>query len=526
MNKLIAASVVAVLGHVGSAAAGVPGWCKSASFNEKYDLRDLASQDIDRVVVTLAKATCKPSPEAEAGKAQIEAARQAWGKKLLMTDADWADAVDFANVDARPADLAYSVKDLTAMTPVDQYLAINSSVRVGQSYDFDNADYLTDMFEPNLTEVGRLAYISKCIKNRGLSGPENEAVSYAQCQGDIDAFDRAKFAAQLRSDTGHPGANKMRLRLEMYALPKKIKEHAEDVKKILAKDAAYKQLWDAAAKGRAQFASTVGQDADLLALATKLDSANWFKSRKQYDGCAEATEAALMKIISTKVPASTFKDAGRDTPKALDDRDSDRTTVAQRVAPLLSDIPELMFVAGPYVECHGDKESRSTFLQKLFSFSPGFRGPRRAALTMITKEKVVLDDMNEQVRYPRAGQPFETGYHPVSDGGIVKSVKDDADGILVSLEKLLVKREECVKSHYTKKVTRVNSDGSLSYELICDQMGIVTYDDTPNDSKIDKLYKPQLKKGVQYSAVGTAVLAVWKDKNAKLPSHILGVEVK
>ena len=519
MNKLIATSLVAVLGHIANASAGVPGWCKDASFDTKYDLRDLSSQDVERVVITLAKATCKPSPEADAGKAQIEAARQAWGKKLLMNDADWADAVSFANVDGRPADLAYAVKDLTAMSAVDQYLTINSSIRIGRTYDFDQADYLADMFEPNLTEVGRLAYISKCIRAR-------DAVVYAQCQGDIDAFDKAKFAVQLRSDTGHPGANKMRIRLEMYALPKKLKEQAAEVKQILAKDAAYKQLWDAAAKGRAQFASTIAQDKELLALATKLDSANWFKSRKQYEGCAEITEASLMKVISTKVPASTFKDVGRDTPFAKDDRTSDRKTVSEKVAPLLSDIPELMFVAGPYIECHGDKSSKSAFLESLFSYSPGFRGPRRAALTAITKEKVVLDDMDAQITYPRTGQPFETAYAKSSFGGVVKSVKDAEDGILVALEELLVKREECVKSHYTKKVTRVNSDGSLSYELICDQMGIVTYDDTPSDSKIDKIYKPLLKKGVQYSAVGYAVLAVWKDKNAKLPSYVLGAEVK
>lgn len=528
MNKLIAASVVAVLGHVATASAGVPGWCKDASFEANYNLSDLSSTDVERVVTTLAKATCKPTPEAEAAKAQIETARQAWGKKLLMNDADWADAVSFANVDTRPAPLAFSVKDVASMTPLDQYLMINTTLKVGQHGDFDDADYLADMFEPNLSEVGRFAYIERCVKYTSVS--DVPAAEYAECQADIDAFDKTRFASDLRSDTGHPGANKMEIRLRLYAFPEKLKEHADAVKQILAQDAGYKQLWDAAARGRAQWAaSTLAQDKDLLALAARLDSATWFKSRKQFEGCEATTEAALAKVIASKVPASTFKDAGKDIPKARDDYEAHRdvTSVASRIGPMLSDIPELMFVLGPYVECHDpSKDSRSEFFQTLFTFSPGYRGPRRAALTAITKAKVVLDDVTAKVSYPQAGMPFEWGGYLYSSGGVVKSVKDEGDHIVVSLEKLLVKREECVESHATTKITRINSDGSLSYELICDRMGTVVYDDTPADFDLDTIYKPLLKKGVQFTAVGRAVLAIWADKDAKLPNNVLGTAVK
>lgn len=525
MKKAIAVSIAAWVAHVSSASAA-PAWCKDAQADDRYDLGDLSSKDPERVVKTLVKATCKPNPEAQANAAQIEAARQAWGKRLVMSDADWVDAVAFTNDSSidRP-DL--STKDPAAMTALDQYKVIQYGIpnSNAMSGGYDNPDYLTDMFEPNLTEAGRFAFIERCIDYSAVT--YMPAVVYAQCQADIDALDKAKFGTQLRADTAHPGKYKMWLRFRLYGLPARLKKHAENVAKVHATDAAYKKLWDAAARGRAAFASTIGADKELLALATRLDGALMFQSRKLYDGCEAPTEAALAKAIGTKVSASLFKDAGRDMPKAKDDWGSkqDYTSVGTRVAPLLSDVRELMFAAGPYIQCHTKAGASAGFLGGLHDFSVGFRGPRRAALDAMTHEKVVLDDMSATITYPKTSVPFRGGKIDTA-GGVVKSVKEDGDLLLVSLEKLMVKREECVQSHYTKKIVRINSDGSISYELICDKYGTVTYDDTPADFRIDKRFKPLLEKGVQFSAAGSDVLAIWPSKDAKAPSYVLGTEVK
>src|SRR5215467_3702757 len=87
-----------------------------------------------------------------------------------------------------------------------------------------------------------------------------------------------------------------------------------------------------------------------------------------------------------------------------------------------------------------------------------------------------------------------------------------------------------LQSHPTNRISRINSDGSISYERICDKMGIVTYDDTPADFRIEKKFEPLLKKGVQFSAVGSpvlgAVLAIWPRKDAAVPTMVLGAAVK
>ncbi len=521
MNKMIAAGVVAVLCHVGTASAGVPGWCKDAE-DARYDLRDLSSTEVGEVISTLALATCKPTAEASGSAAQIEAARQAWGKKLSMIDADWADAVAYANVGGRTEKLELSVKDLAAMTPIDQYIVISGGG--------DRIEYYTDMFEPNLSEVGRFAYVDRCT-----SSPDTRlAAAYAQCQGDIDAFDKAKFAVQLRSDP-HPRANKMALRLRAYGMTKQIATHLEFVKKTFhAKDpAAYKQLWDAAAKGRARWTSTM-TDKSLLALVTKLDSATLYQSRKQFDGCEAPATAALERAIREKVPANLFKDIPLDG--TMDRQQYERefeytkrvaSSWAAAAAPRLANVPELMLASVAYIECDKTDQDVAGFLRQLFHEGPGFRGPRLAALDAMRREKIVLDDMNAKIDIGNALQMFEEKYGTMgSAGGVVHSTKEENDKLTISFAPNTQLEDDCVKSHYTKRILGYNSDNSPRYELICDKIGKVKVDHSAESMVVDKKYKPLLKKGTQFSTFGEVVIVVWPTSKSTQPSHFLGVEVK
>ena len=95
-----------------------PTWCGSASFDANgSDLADLKRTDPDDVVRALAKTRCSNSPEVVPNHASIDAARQAWGKKLGMVEADWADAVAFiGNRDGNYPKVEYSTKNLAQLT--------------------------------------------------------------------------------------------------------------------------------------------------------------------------------------------------------------------------------------------------------------------------------------------------------------------------------------------------------------------------------------------------------------------------
>src|SRR5437879_4032367 len=105
MNKLcmtVMSSVTTLLA-TGAAAAAPPAWCKDAAVASS-DLQGLSSKDPREVIKTFVAAECAPSADTEMHRGEIEAARQAWSKRLGMVEADWADAVAYVNHSARRAD--------------------------------------------------------------------------------------------------------------------------------------------------------------------------------------------------------------------------------------------------------------------------------------------------------------------------------------------------------------------------------------------------------------------------------------
>ncbi len=510
----------------GAAAAGVPAWCKDAAFGaERYDLSDLSARDPREVIITFAKAICAPTPEAQAGAAEIEKARQAWSKKLRMVDADWADAVAYAKSDYRSEKLTYSTKDLAAFTPLDQYKALTDGFeRPNGNGPFEDPFYIADALDSRLSEAGRYGFIEACLKLGDRSVTSIPSVTWALCQVDIERFDAAKLAEQLRGDTAHGGELRMSMRLRLLDLPARLKEHATKVQQLLAKDEAYKKVFDVVAKARAEWAAGLGTETKLLALAQALDGATFAQSRKAFEGCEEKTTAALHTEIS-KVPAKTF--AGM-----KDIRMEPYNGFAAGAGPVLVKIPSVALAAVPYVLCH-TKSGTADMLAAYLQDTPGYRGPRTAAISKVMLEKIALDDLNARVEYPPFdSRPYWRSHGTIgSAGGVIAKVQPAGDVITVELEKLLIKRLECIQSHTTKRIARITANGEVEYERICDKSGMVTHDATWGAFKIKKAYAPLLKKGVMFSSVGgqdegADIVAIWPSKTAELPTLVLGAAVK
>src|SRR4051794_15418780 len=102
MNKrsgwIVCASVLAWFGRPQAANAGVPAWCNGKTYEvSDYELRQLQDKsNPEALLESLGKASCSASAEADAHRGEIDAARAAWGKKYGMADADWAEAVAYA----------------------------------------------------------------------------------------------------------------------------------------------------------------------------------------------------------------------------------------------------------------------------------------------------------------------------------------------------------------------------------------------------------------------------------------------
>jgi hypothetical protein len=528
VNRLILVSVGGAMSLVMASAAhaGPAAWCKGASGGSP-DLRDLASKEVREVILGFVAAECAPNAEVEAHRGELEQSRAAWSKKLGMTEADWADAVAYAATsDDYSINASISTKNLATATPLDQYALIEKSDG-GPSATADQM-YATDMFERNLSEVGRFAFLSStCFDSSrntvrddaGLTGAE---VTWAICQPDFEKFNLAKFYDELRADTAHDGAIKMKLRILAMDFSRKIKDHAAQVAEMKKRDDANKKVFDLAAGAREDWLSGVGKNTKLLDLVLSVESGRIAESRKLLEGCAEATTAAVAQAVS-KIPAKSFIGFA-------DDRYNGGIGFATNAGLVLMQSPEMMLAAIAYVQCD-PKDEMSLFLGPVLDYAPGARGPRNAALGKLRTAKVTYDNVNAKLTFPKP-EPYggfygQSAFKSDSMGGVVKSVKPEAGGdVLVLLEKTTITTTECVKSHKTNRIQEIRIDGSVRYEEICEKSGKVTRDNTWFDVKVNKKYASQLKPGVQFSATGKALLAVWPNKNAKAPSIVLGAQVK
>lgn len=501
----------------------IPAWCKDHSFSGPAYLATLKHPDVTNVVVTLAHATCVSSPEVDQNRASIEQSRQAWGKRLGMQEADWADLVAYEK--QRSPQPVFSTKDVTKYTAVDQYLAIVEGFeRPGGRGPLREPIYGADMFEGKLTEVGRFGYISRCLGKRGPGTPG--PVEWAICEGDIAAFDLAKFHDQLRADTMHEGAYKMGIRFAALTLSADLKEHAAEVQAAWKKDPAYKKMFDIASAARTEWAATAAKETRLLELVASAEAAHYSGSRAARATCAEVTPAMLADQVG-KLPAKQFA-------KMFDIRFEPEHGAGAQMAPVLMNNVGVNLAAMAYALCN--KDGIGQFLASALGAVPGTRGPRTLAFTRLLTEKIQLDDANERITFPSYERPYDrSGGLIITAGGVVAQTVDDGKLVTVKFERMVVKREECVASHQTGKVYKLHPDGRVEYEQVCDKMGIVAHDEQWSDFQVKKKYLPQLKKGTRISVVyapqedrdaGAEVFVTWANGKASVPNWMLGASLR
>lgn len=542
MNKFVSIALGAVIsvGHVGAALAAPPAWCKGMAANDRYDLTDLSKglEDLEDVLVTFAYATCSPTPEAEANKDQIAKARAAWSKKLLMTEDDWADVIEFSemraperkwgniavNKNGQEMGIGDSLKrPWTGFDAVDQWAIISNDV--GGSGDFTLDDnYFVDSLGPNLTETGRAAYIKTCIK-------ENNPVQWAMCQADIDRLDYTKLAAELRALKTYTGAPKMIIRVQVQKLKADLVKHAASVKALVAKDAGYQRLFDVAKTVNADWTTRYTKDAGLVALAQEMDDARATNSRKAFAGCQDKSWNAF-KTAAATVPAKSFEGM-------TNDRMNNKSFADDAMGPLVSN-PNVYLAAVAMVTCNTkglEKDGRSdetiSRLAGAMNRWPGFRGPRTSTESIIMTTGVELDDRDAKLDYPGVRRAFSSSggqgkniNENKSGDGTLASVKKSGDTALLTFKKQLVKQEQCATVKHSNRISMIRSDGVIVYQSSCTSWETITVDKAPDPQTVYAKYVDGLKPGMRVLVIGDVVAGAWASAKAKVPSMVFGVAVK
>ncbi|HET9988241.1 MAG TPA: hypothetical protein VFQ65_06970 [Kofleriaceae bacterium] len=512
------------------ARAGEPAWCKGEDFKESSSsFGMIAQQDTEDprgLLDELVKFSCSSDPGLEAKRGDLDKLRAEWSKNFAMNDADWGDALAYAKEHGGGSDtITMHATTFATMSPIDQYVAITKGFDSAGS----NPLYVADVLEGNLTDVGRMGFLMSCADEGSVTREDGGMSMWAICQGDADKLDANKLSTELRGDTSHSAVERMRVRIKFYTTREKLKKNAVLAQKLIKKDDAYKKMFDAAAKGRAEWAKTIAANKDLLDLVQAMDSAVLFQSRKQFAGCEDKTATSLAAAVTT-MPAKSFA-------TMHDDREDPFKGFATQAGPILVNNAVVNLAATAYALCHS-KTATGRFLSRYLQEVPGMRGPRGAAFSQLLQQKFDLDDLNlKEPPLPRIGpRPFDSsGGEIMSAGGVVKGVKPgtgpNKGKSVVNLEKTSRKQEDCVKEHTTNRIVSIRDSGTVEYERICDKTAIVTHDTTWNDFTVTDESAKVLKPGLVFSSTYGAglegeVIALWPNKDAKLPSVVLGGKLK
>ena len=522
-------SVLGVLALAGTASAQAPAWCKGYESRDQPSWEDALKDDIYDAIPDIVGCVCthkcgSSSDDWEKHGREVEQARQKWSQKLDMTDADWAEAVEWAS---GRHDKDYNVRGdnkslaLSSLGPVDQY-SIILNANTGFSNKAMDQNYVADAFGPKLTESGRLAYILWC------TGDSNhKEVQWAMCQPDIDALDTKKIASELRAETKHPAADKFIVRIGMHVVRGKLAEHAAEVKAAAGKDPAYGEMFKIAAKTRKEWDGLWKSEAALVDLALAMDDARATNSRRLFAGCDDKTWPALKAAISS-IPAKQF--ASIDT-----NVETWKHSPRESAAEVIHANAKGYLAAMAHVICHSaDEKSEKKdpvvrALGESLIFFPGFRGPRNATQMAIASAGLQLDDRSAKIEYPSVDrQWFSTGFGGSSGGGsgVVKSVKPQGELIHIEFNSVTTKEPRCVKYAYTHRLTGIDSSGRFTYESGCAKEEMVNVTHTASPVNVLKRYAEGVRAGMKLMATENAVDLVWPKSGTSTPNMVFGVPVK
>ncbi len=532
-------SIITAFGFATQAAAAPPTWCSAVGDNRidtSGGIKDAVEDENPRnALKNLVGRLCKPDSEDNEHMDALEAARQKWSTRLDMTEADWVDVADYAtlgqgermngevriNTNGQEVGIGESLKRAwSGFDALDQYAMIGRDAGASGDLALDH-DYLVDAFGLKLTEVGRFAYVRRCVK-----GSRNGPVQWAMCQGDVAQLDFKKLAAELRANKVYRGADKVRVRIEVDELKPVLAAHAAKIKKLIASDPGYAKLFEVAEATRNEWQGRYKTDAALIELATEMDDARATNSRKAFAGCEDKTWAAWKAAMAT-IPAKKFEGMH-------DDRENGVSFVDTAMGPIVSN-PGVYLASVALTTCMTvgqDRGAKHDILIRLLGDAmqrwPGFRGPRTATQSAIMATGITLDDRDAKLEYPGVSRPFGGGGGSRSGGGdgVIGELKPAGKAVTVVFKKQMVKQVQCAQVKYSNRVTQIRPDGTLIYESTCVRNETVIVDKSDRPQTVNPRYLERVKPGMFVSIIEDVVTAARAKPGSATPTMVFGVELK
>jgi hypothetical protein len=474
-----------------------PAWCKDNHIPDTGDVdlkefdKVMESDNLYRTALRFGEVMCSVRGRNLEQRPKVMEIRTAWMKKHALDEQDFAAAV--------------SVE--TRYVPDDQSLkSLGPAVAQLERSDPDTLDKLG----ARASMLGRIAYVERCVAG------DEKAIKRIQCAR--EPLDLAKALAEIDAAPGILPHMRLRLRLRVR---KVIARHAKlnaELAELAKSEPAVTKLIAIADAQHKEWANTTPARAKAVKLLEEMEAATEANKNSAFAGCEATTGAAWTEVVR----AATFPALGTEY-------------TLQAVSNAIFTTPEAFLVRRAYELCMAGTDHKDATPYRIVGVRGARRGPRSATNSawMAAAGDITFDSKDLSMAAVVHGSSNDLPDEKYGAVGTIAKVSPvGTDAVELSFKADVDKREDCIDWKRTGRISNVTAGGAVEYENVCTKRGMVKYDKSPDDMRVNATFAAGLKPGMflimgrNSMRLASGPVAATASAKAGKPVWVLGVSLK
>ena len=362
-----------------------------------------------------------------------------------------------------------------------------------------------DQLGSKTSMLARVSFVERCLQ----LAPDHGLLETILCTS--EPLDAGKALAEIEATPNVNIQTRFHLRqtvrntvIDQAAARAELAKEAKDdpgIAKLIAIADAQRKEWATPSAARTK----------LVQLVEAMEAASETKKRSAFAGCEAITRAAWVEVVrAAELPAVTEKDVVSTMRAAL--FKSPEAYLAYRALELCADGSDAPL------------PSRISFMTSAYLR----RGPRSSTIAawMAAAGDIKFDSKELEMGYllTKIGVFGGSGGNVIV--GVIDRVTAKGNQLQVTFKQDIVEFADCIKMKSTGRISRIESNGAISYEQTCLATGMVKYDRTPEDVTITGFLGHDLKPGMLFmvNTDGFPIVATSGSKSKKA-SWLFGVSL-
>lgn len=335
-----------------------------------------------------------------------------------------------------------------------------------------------DAMGARISALGRVSYVERCLQlvhDKGLlqnilctTEPLDATKALAEIEASKDVNVQTRY--HLRQTVRDTVSAQKVARAELAKLAK----DDPGVAALIAIAEAQQKEWTAPSAARAK----------LIALIETMEAATKAKKTSAFAGCEATTRAAWSEIVkSAELPTVT------------------QSEVQNAMVAAVFKTPEAYLAYRALEQCAAGVDASFTPRFDILGVGGTRRGPRTATIAawMAAAGDIKFD--SKELSMSSLFRDLGTRDGTISGrtiAGTIEKVAPKGAFVEVTFKQDLYEMEDCIASRPTGRISRIESNGAVSYEHVCTKMGMVKYDRTPEPVTLSGLVAQGLKPGMLF----------------------------